>query len=55
MEYPQGMANVSKDNCIIVNKWIHCFIQAARHYYKMAIKMLKKVGFVRGDVDHVYM
>ena len=39
MECPQGMSDVGKDDCIILNKYIYGLVQTARQYYKKAIKM----------------
>ena len=51
MEYPQGMPEVGKGDCIILSKGIYNFVQAARHYYKKAVEVLKKLGFIQGNVD----
>ena len=51
MECPQGMSNVKKDNCIILNKCIYGLIQAAHQYYKKAIEILKSSSFVGGNID----
>ena len=51
MECPQGMSNMGKDGCIILNKCIYGLVQAAQQYYKKAVKILKKLGLVRGNVD----
>ena len=51
MEYPQGMKNVGKDDCIILDKRIYGLVQAARQYYKKAVKSLKKAVFIEGNVD----
>ena len=52
MECPQGTSNIRKYDCIILNKCIYCLAQAAKHYYKKAIKILKNLGFVGGKVNH---
>ena len=41
MECPQGMLNVKKDDCIILNKCINGLVLAVMHYYKKAVKILK--------------
>ena len=47
MECPQGMSNIQKDDCIILNKFIYGLVQAAKQYYKKAIKIQKNLGFLR--------
>ena len=51
MKCPQGMSNVNRNGCIIFNKCIYGLVQAARQYYKKAIEMLKKAGFVGGNAN----
>ena len=51
MECCQGMSNAGKDDCIIFNKCIYHHVQAVIQYYKNAIKILKKLGFVGGNVN----
>ena len=51
MECPHGMSNNKKDDCIILNKWVYGLFQAAMQYYKNAIKILKNLGFVGGNID----
>ena len=51
MECPQGMADVKKDDCIILKKCIYGLIQAARQYYKKAVEILKNSGFEGGNID----
>ena len=51
MECPQGMADVKKDDCVILNKCIYGLVQAARQYYKKAMEFLKSSGFVGGNID----
>ena len=51
MECPKGMADVKKDDCIILNKCIYSLVQAACQYYKKAIEILKSSGFVGGNID----
>ena len=50
IECPQGMSDIESDNCIILNKCIYGNVQAARQYYKKAIKILKNSGFIGGNV-----
>ena len=38
MESPQGMNNVKKDGCIILNKCIYDLDQADHQYYKKGCK-----------------
>ena len=45
------MPNVVKNDCIILNKYIHGLVHAARQYYKKAVKILKKSYFVGGNVN----
>ena len=42
MECPQGMSDVKKDDCIILNKCIYSLVQAAHQYYKKAVPLCKK-------------
>ena len=51
MECPQGISDVGRYDCIILNKCIYGFVQAARQYYKKAIKIQKNSGFIGGNVD----
>ena len=51
MDYLQGMSDIEKDDCIILNKCIYYLVQAARHYYKKTVEILKNLGFVGGNVD----
>ena len=51
MECPQGMSDIKKDNCIILNECIYDLVQAAWQYYKKAIEILKSSGFFRGSND----
>ena len=55
MECPQGMSDVGKVDCIILNKCIYGLVQAAWQYYKKAVKILKKLGFVGSNVDPFHM
>ena len=51
MEFPQVMSDIKKDDCINLNKCIYGLVQAARQYYKKAVKIRKYSGFVRGNVN----
>ena len=51
MECPQGMSDVKKDDCIISNKCIYDLVQAAHQYYKKAVEILKRSGFVGGSIN----
>ena len=50
MECPQGMSDVTKNNCILLNKCIYSLIQAAWQYYKKAVEILKCSCFVGGSI-----
>ena len=45
------MTNVNKYDCIVSNTCIYDLDQAVRHYYKKAVEVLKKKGFVKRNVD----
>ena len=45
------MANIKKDDFIILNKCIYGLVEAAWQYYKKAIEILKSSGFVGGSID----
>ena len=51
MECPQGMSDVKKDDCIILNKRIYNLLQAAHQYYKKAVKILKSSSFIGGNIN----
>ena len=51
MECPQGMSDVKKVDCIILNKFIYGLVQAAHQYYKKAVEILKNSSFVGSSVD----
>ena len=51
MECPQGMSDMTRDDCVILNKCIYGLVQAASQYYKKAVEILKSSGFVRGTID----
>ena len=48
---PPDVKDVQDDDCIILQKCIYGLVQAARQYIRMAIELLKKLGFIRGIVD----
>ena len=48
MKCPQGMSNIGKDECIILNKCIYDLVEGGRQYYE---KALKNSGFIGGNVD----
>ena len=45
-----SLTNVSKDDCIVLNKYIHGLIQAARQYSNKVVKILRKAGFIRCNI-----
>ena len=45
------MYNVKKDDCIILNKCIYDFAQAAWQYDKEALEILKSSGFFGGSIE----
>ena len=49
IECPPGMKGVGTDNCIILGKCIHDLMQASRQYDIKAVKILKRVGFNKGN------
>ena len=51
MECPQGMSDIGKNDCIILNKCIYV-VQVARRHYKNAVKFLKNLGFVGINLTH---
>ena len=51
VEYSQGMSNIGKDDCIIFNQSIYDLVQVEWQYYKKAVKILKELGFIGGNVD----
>ena len=38
------MSNITKDDYIILTKWIYGLVQAACQYYKKAVEILKSSG-----------
>ncbi len=52
MDCPEGLENASKqDNALLLKQCIYGLVQGARKYHKKAVEILKKIGFVGGDVD----
>ena len=45
------MSDIGKDDCIILNKCIYDFVHAKRQYYKKAVKIIKNLGFIGGNVN----
>ena len=53
MECPQDTLNISKDDCIILNKCMHGLAQAARQYYKKANEISKNQDLLQAMSIHV--
>ena len=51
MDFPKGMSDIGKDDCIILNKCIYGLVYAVRQYYKKAIEILKNWRLVGGNVN----
>ena len=51
MECPHGISDVGRDDCFVLNKCIYGLVQATRQNYKKAVEILKKSGFVGGNVN----
>ena len=51
MECPQGMSYVGKDCVIVSKKSKHGLVQAARQYYRKSVEIMKKLKFIRGNID----
>ena len=51
MECPKGMKGVSQDDILSLTACIYGLVQASRQYYKRFASVLRKAGFVGGDVD----
>ena len=45
------MSDLAKDNCIILNKCIYGFVEAACQYSKKAVEILKSSTFFEGSID----
>ena len=51
VKWLQGMYDIGKDDCIILNKCLYGLVQVTRQHFKKAIKILKNLGFVGGYID----
>ena len=51
MKCPQVMSDIVKDDYIILNKCTYGLVQAGRQYYKTVVDILKKSGFLGGNVN----
>ena len=51
-ECSQGLSDVGKDDCIILNKCIYGLVQAARQYYKKAVGILNNLAFLGALLTH---
>ena len=51
MECSQGMSNIEKNDCIILNKSIYRLVPAMRPYCKKAVKIVKNLGIIGGSVN----
>ena len=51
MECPKGMQGATTDHVVSLRQCIYGLVQAARQYYKHIVAILKKIGFIGGDVD----
>ena len=50
MECPPGMKSKA-DEILILGQCIYGLVQSARPYHKKAVEILRKIGFVGGEVD----
>ena len=50
MECLQGMSDIGKNDCIILNKCIYGLVQAVMPYYKKDVEISKRSRFVGGNV-----
>ena len=55
MECPWGTSDLDRDEYIVLEKFIYFFVQAARWYYKKTVEILKKLGFIEGNVNPSFM
>ena len=55
MEFLHCMSDISKDDCMTLNKCTYGLVQAMRKYYKEAVGILKKLGFFKEMSTHVFM
>ena len=51
MECSQGMHDVKKDDCIILNKCIYGLVQAAWQYYKKAVEIVKSSDSIKVSIN----
>ena len=51
MECQRGIADVKKDNCIILKTCIYGLVQGAWQYYKKAVEILQNSGFEGGNIN----
>ena len=52
MECPSGMKDVSKDDCIVLQKWICGLVQAARQYNKKIVEILRRYSSSKAISTH---
>ena len=45
------MSDIGSDDCIILNKYIDSYVQAARQFYKKAVEIMKKLGLIWGNAN----
>ena len=50
MECAPCMKDVSKDDCIVLKKYVYRLVQATRKCNKKAVEILKMIGFTRDNV-----
>ena len=51
MQCLTGIKNIAKDDYIILGKCIYDLVESSRQYNKKATEILKKVSFIRGNVN----
>ena len=52
MECPEGLEGANKqEDALLLRRCTYGLVQAARQYHKKAVEVLRKIGFVGGDVD----
>ena len=51
MDPPPALKNVQDDDVLLVTRCIYGLVQSARQYYKKTVEILRKIGFVGGDID----
>ena len=52
LECPQGMSDITKVNCIILNKCIYSLVQEFCQYYKKAVEILKSPVLFEAVLTH---